>query len=352
MAAVPGGEQHYEPDYRREAFKDNGPVDLDESICLVRHASNLECDQGPKGVKSIKLPPDAQDLVNRSMDSMLGQTMSAAGATKGESFTWVRGDLLGRGSLGSVFEALDQRTGQVIAVKEVPVNVADPDDKKFVQSLENEVKILQGLKHPHIVSYIGHDTIDGYLYLYLECMPGGTMTQALQLYGAFDECLIADYAKQLLDGLEYLHTREPPVVHRDIKGSNVLIGLDCRAKLADFGCSKRSQETMTYTMRGSIPWMAPEVIAHACYGRAADIWSFGCVAIEMGTARVPWGRFDNQMAAVLTIGMSKQLPTLPEGLSPVAEDFIRRCVVRDQSCRPNASELVSHEFVKDILPCQ
>merc|ERR1712217_58917 len=104
-------------------------------------------------------------------------------------------------------------------------------------------------------------------------------------------------------------------------------------------------------MRGSIPWMAPEVIAHACYGRRADIWSFGCVAIEMGTARVPWGRFDNQMAAMLKIGMSKETPPLPEGISAVSEDFIRRCVVRDQTCRPTATELLEHEFVRDILPC-
>mmetsp|Transcript_12867 Transcript_12867/g.40421 ORF Transcript_12867/g.40421 Transcript_12867/m.40421 type:complete len:500 (-) Transcript_12867:45-1544(-) len=336
-----------EPDYREEAFSDGLQDQCDEERMVVRRPSVLFCSQGPHGVKSITVPADIVGELTRTMS----QTISAAGAIKGKEFTWIRGDILGRGSLGTVFEALDQKTGQVIAVKEVPINAADEDDKKFVSSLENEVCILQHLKHPHIVSYLGHDKIDGCLYLYLECMPGGTMTQALQLYGAFDESLIGDYSKQLLDGLQYLHTRSPPVVHRDIKGSNILIGLDCRAKLADFGCSKRAQETMTHTMRGSIPWMAPEVIAHARYGRAADIWSFGCVAIEMGTARVPWGRFDNQMAAMLKIGMSKETPQLPEGISAVSEDFIRRCVVRDQTCRPTATELLEHEFVRDILPC-
>merc|ERR1711920_212342 len=166
-------------------------------------------------------------------------------------------------------------------------------------ALQNEVSLLKDLKHPHIVAYMGHDYIDSCLYMYLEYMPGGSMAQVLQAFGAFEESLIADYTRQILAGLVYLHHENtPPVVHRDIKGANILVGLDARVKLADFGCSKRSQETMSYTLRGSVPWMAPEVISHTAYGRSADVWSFGCVLIEMGSAKVPWGRFDNQLAAM------------------------------------------------------
>merc|ERR1712139_594009 len=121
------------------------------------------------------------------------------------------------------------------------------------------------------------------------------MAKVLNDFGAFEDSLIGTYAKQLLSGLEYLHTRSPHVVHRDIKGANVLVGVDGMVKLSDFGCSRRTLETVTKAMCGSIPWMAPEVIAHARYGRAADIWSFGCVIIEMGTATPPWGEFDNVM---------------------------------------------------------
>merc|ERR1712080_647377 len=143
------------------------------------------------------------------------------------------GEMIGRGALGRVFKALDQKTGEILAVKEVLINVDDADDNKFLQDLKNEVDILKGLTHPHIVAYLGHDYIDGCLYMYLEHMPGGTVTQALQQFGVFEEILIADYAKQVLYGLEYLHTSSPPVVHRDIKGSNILLGLDRMVKLAD-----------------------------------------------------------------------------------------------------------------------
>lgn len=275
--------------------------------------------------------------------------MSAADAVKGSRFKWVKGEAIGRGSLGMVFKALDQLTGQAIAVKQVLLNAEEEADVKLKQSLENEINLLQDLHHPHIVSYLGHDYIDSCLYMYLEYMPGGSMAQVLQTFGAFEESLIADYTRQMLEGLVYLHTRDPPVVHRDIKGANTLVGLDGRVKLADFGCSKRSQETMSYTLRGSVPWMAPEVIAHTRYGRSADIWSFGCVLIEMGSAKVPWGKFDNQLAAMVKIGMSKETPPLPQNTSAACQAFIQRCVQRDPSQRPNATELLGDLFVRDVL---
>merc|ERR1712125_93608 len=119
-------------------------------------------------------------------------------------------------------------------------------------------------------------------------MPGGSLAQVLSTFGPLEEGLIAVYTRDLLDGLEYLHSRKPPVLHRDIKGANVLVGLDCQVKLSDFGCSKAAMQTMAQTFKGSIPWMAPEVINGTAYGRMADIWSFGCVVIEMAKAGSPW----------------------------------------------------------------
>jgi len=303
----------------------------------------LECTKGEHGVKSIAVGKKEVEAVAPGISD---------GTVCGSRFTWIRQELIGRGSLGRVFKAIDKETGQAIAVKEVPVNSRDPYDVQLVGDLENEVKIMSDLKHSNIVSYLGHDFIDNCLYLYMEYMLGGSMTHALTKFGAFGEALIADYSLQLLAGLEYLHTRTPPVVHRDIKSSNILVGLDNQVKLADFGCSKRLENTMTNTMRGSIPWMAPEVLAHSRYGRAADIWSFGCVVIEMGTANIPWGRFDNQMAAVIKIGMSQETPPLPEKVSEICRDFIRRCVNRDPDRRSSTSELLDHEFVQPSYVAQ
>ena len=231
------------------------------------------------------------------------------------------------------------------------INSRDASDLKFKQQLENEIAIVKDLKHPRIVTYLGHDYQDECLYIYLEYMAGGSLSQALTQFGCFEEPLVLSYAKEILEGLEYLHTHDPPVVHRDIKGGNVLVDLECHAKLSDFGCSKRASETddtLCHTLKGSIPWMAPEVIKNTGYGRKADLWSFGCVLIEMATGKSPWGSFDNPMTAMYKIAMSDQTPPVPESLSARSQELIRLCVQRDANLRPSATSLLAHEALQNL----
>merc|ERR1740129_1075254 len=329
--------------------EDNCEESLDGGPRLRRQSttamSTLSCTRGPKGVTGLSLSAYGKEALPNA--SSFIATQSSPSAVRGSNFAWVRGEAVGRGSLGSVFKALDQRTGVIIAVKEVPIDYKDETDRKFKTALENEVGLCQALSHPNIVQYLGHDYLESRLYIYLEYMPGGSMAQVLSQFGPLDESLIAVYTRELLEGLTYLHTRDPPVLHRDIKGANILVGMDCHVKLSDFGCSKRTTDTKSHSMRGSIPWMAPEVIKQTGYGRMADIWSLGCVTIEMGTAKHPWGHFDNPMAAMVRIGMSEEIPPMPEDLSELCRDFIGRCVRRDPSTRPTASDLRDHEFVRD-----
>lgn len=306
------------------------------------HGGTFSCTRSHGAVTMLSLNLGQTGGAVSAMD-----TMSSPHAVRGLRISWVRGEVLGRGSLGSVMKAVNQRTGQTFAVKEVLIDDKNQSDRAFQSALETEVEICQDLKHPNIVSYLGHDYLEGRLHIYLEYMPGGSMAQVLSQFGPLDESLLVVYTKMLLEGLEYLHTREPAVLHRDIKGANILVGVDCRVKLSDFGCSKRTTETLAHSMKGSIPWMAPEVIKNTGYGRAADIWSFGCLVIEMGTAKTPWGKFDNPMAAMMRIGMSQDLPALPDNLSVPCQDFILKCLQRDKNARPTATALLSHELVRD-----
>jgi serine/threonine protein kinase len=233
-----------------------------------------------------------------------------------------------------------------MAVKEVMLDSQDQTDEKFRKSLQNEIDLYKDMNHRRIVAYLGHDYLEGKLYIYLEFMPGGSIAQVLSQFGPLDEALTARYTGNLLEGLEYLHTRDPPVLHRDIKGANILVGMDGTVKLSDFGCSKRSFGTAVHTLRGSVPWMAPEVMCQSGYGRKADIWSLGCVVIEMSTAAPPWGNFDNCLAAMARIAMSEDTPPVPEHLSVVAKNFISLCVSRVPQERPDAVELLKHDFVE------
>ena len=168
------------------------------------------------------------------------------------------------------------------------------------------------------------------------------------------EAVIKHYARQLLSGLEYLH--ENKIIHKDIKGANILVDDNGIVKLSDFGCSKIIEKTLTLYFKenknngiqGSIPWMAPEVVKQTKHGRKSDIWSFGCTILEMITGKPPWCgyKFDNPVAAIMKIGLSEEIPEIPEGISAKLKDFLLGCLHRDPEQRMAIKDLLLHPFLK------
>jgi len=261
---------------------------------------------------------------------------------------WRRGAQIGLGSYGRVYKAQDQVSGCIFAVKEAVASSPGEEERRFLEKLEAELEICRSLRHPHIVSCLGHERLDDHLCIFLEYVPGGSISSILREFGPLVGKVLHAAIRGSLDGLHYLHTHSPPVVHRDIKGANILVDLAFHVKLADFGCSKLNADTRSFTTIGSIPWMAPEVIiGQAGYGRKADIWSFGCTILEMATAASPWGSqgFDNIMAAIRRIGMTTDLPPIPPGLPEAGREFIARCVQRSVGARATSWDLLQHRFV-------
>jgi serine/threonine protein kinase len=259
--------------------------------------------------------------------------------------SWRKGEKIGAGSHGCVYKAQNIANGHFFVVKETTV-----EDSTYLDRLRRELDISKDLCHLNIVRTLGHDYVDQHLYIHLEYIPGGSLQSVLTEFGPVHHDLMPIAMQGLLAGLHYLHSRSPPVVHRDIKSPNVLVGQDFCLKLADFGCSKCDDTTNSFTTIGSVLWMAPEVIRgkQGGHGRKADIWSLGCVFIEMATAKRPWSEhaFDNQVAALLHIDRSDAVPCIPSSLPASAVDLIKQCVQRDPNSRPKASELVRHAFVQ------
>lgn len=271
-----------------------------------------------------------------------------------EGFAWVKGSTIGVGSHGCVFKALDKTTGKIFAVKQGILDDGNGggEDQKYRERLEAELTICKDLIHDNIVETLGFEYAENHLYIYLEYVPGGSMSKVLHEFGALNNNLLTNSTAGVLQGLNYLHTRDPPVVHRDIKGANILVSLDFTVKLSDFGCSKRSSVTTSFTTIGSIPWMAPEVIQQVDgYGRKADIWSLGCVVLEMATAEKPWGNgaFENVMAALRHISMTEEVPPIPASMDDAGRSFVRSCLKRNADERPMSWDLLSHSFVKDAI---
>lgn len=272
---------------------------------------------------------------------------------------WKRGESLGRGAYGEVFKAMV--AGRFMAVKKIPLPVDlsfnQKAAEKEINSVLLEINTLKRLRHPRIVRYHGSirqdSEEDPALLIFLEFMPSGSIKAVLTKFGPYGLGLVRKYTRQILEGLDFLHSKK--IVHRDVKGANILIDAQGDAKLADFGACRELEAlqcTVTGGMRsihGSVFWMAPEVLKFKA-GRRSDIWSLGCTVIEMITAEPPWPNLRVEKLGVTEtlrrIVDGPDAPPLPEKIPLDCRSFLDCVLSRDHTRRPYADHLLRHRFVR------
>uniref|UniRef100_A0A671PNP7 Mitogen-activated protein kinase kinase kinase 19 n=1 Tax=Sinocyclocheilus anshuiensis TaxID=1608454 RepID=A0A671PNP7_9TELE len=243
--------------------------------------------------------------------------------------------------------------GQLIAVKQVALDASTSEmAEKEYECLEREVDLLKTLHHTNIVGFLGTALCENTVSIFMEYVPGGSISNILSRFGPLPEKVFVLYTRQILEGVAYFHANR--VIHRDLKGNNIMLMPNGLIKLIDFGCARRlsclqtstgSKSDVLKSVHGTPYWMAPEVISETGHGRKSDIWSIGCTVFEMATGKPPLAHM-NKMAALFYIGAQKGLmPSLSDDFSTNANGFVKACLTRDPKQRPSAEELLGHPFI-------
>uniref|UniRef100_A0A8C0BLE0 Mitogen-activated protein kinase kinase kinase 1 n=1 Tax=Buteo japonicus TaxID=224669 RepID=A0A8C0BLE0_9AVES len=267
-----------------------------------------------------------------------------------EDAEWLKGQQIGLGAFSSCYQAQDVGTGTLMAVKQVTyVRNTSSEQEEVVEALREEIRMMSHLNHPNIIRMLGATCEKSNYNLFIEWMAGGSVAHLLSKYGAFKESVIINYTEQLLRGLSYLH--ENQIIHRDVKGANLLIdSTGHRLRIADFGAAARLASKGTGAgefqgqLLGTIAFMAPEVLRGQQYGRSCDVWSVGCVVIEMACAKPPWNaeKHSNHLALIFKIASATTAPSIPTHLSPGLKDVTLRCLELQPQDRPPSRELLKH----------
>ncbi|KAI1467023.1 kinase-like domain-containing protein [Daldinia caldariorum] len=339
-----------------DSGSDSNPISITDPEGNVRQSYFDETStQGSGSLKEITqaLSEDGEDADEELQSFLAGESW--------DDNKWMKGALIGQGSFGSVYLALHAVTGELLAVKQVETpspganSQTDARKKSMIEALKREISLLRDLRHANIVQYLGCSSSAEHLNIFLEYVPGGSVQTMLNSYGALPEPLVRSFVRQILNGLSYLHNRD--IIHRDIKGANILVDNKGTIKISDFGISKKLEASNILSgannnkhrpsLQGSVFWMAPEVVKQTSYTRKADIWSLGCLVVEMMTGAHPFPDC-SQLQAIFKIGGGKAAPTIPDNASPEAVTFLTQTFEIDHNLRPSADELMLSPFLAPI----
>ena len=253
-------------------------------------------------------------------------------------------EVIGNGAFKIVYRAYDQAEGIEVAWNEIRTSRGN---EAATGQIYKEIELLGSLDHPRILRLF-HAWIDrprGVLVFITEFFTNGTVRSYVdEVCRKPTRSVISKWCKQILEALNYMHTHDPPVIHRDLKCDNLFIDAsEGIVKIGDFGLSREMPTGQAASKLGTPAYTAPEVYS-GNYTTKADIWSFGMCVLEMVTAESPYSEYANLGAIYMAVTSAKLPASLMKVEDPVIADFITSCLV-PQDVRPSAGQLLEHPLI-------
>lgn len=318
---------------QKEQQQQRGPVDIETKPAVDTVSAAVEAKR--------KKREEKQRQIDAAMEKL--RNLVSAGDASGR-FRFDR--KLGQGASGTVYSALDRKTGQTVAIKRLIIS-----QQPRLDLVANELELMNELKGmPNVVRLIDSFFYNSEqeLWIVMELVEGGALTGVIE-EAIFTESQIARVCHDVVAALVRMHERN--IIHRDIKSDNVLIGADGEVKLTDFGFAAVTEGRLgkRSTMVGTPYWMAPEVVTKQPYTAAVDIWSLGIMTLEMIDGEPPYMDQDPIKALYLIATIGSPEIKNPQELSPALRSFLDLCLRLKAEERPTSMELLEHEFLRGPL---
>eukprot|EP01129_Flabellula_baltica_P017615 TRINITY_DN9816_c0_g1_i1.p1 TRINITY_DN9816_c0_g1~~TRINITY_DN9816_c0_g1_i1.p1 ORF type:complete len:593 (-),score=135.10 TRINITY_DN9816_c0_g1_i1:60-1763(-) len=282
------------------------------------------------------------------MDNLNNNSSSVSNVKKVvETDKYIRLEFVGAGGYKKVYKAYDREDGYEVAWNQIKVG-----PKVDMSKLKSEINMLQRISHENIIQCYDFwiDTKDLKCIFITEYMTSGDLRKFLQIAGVVSRDALKSYCKQILSGLDYLHSQDPPIIHRDIKLDNIFFtGADRTVKIGDLGLATILEESRKAPLSviGTANFMAPETFQNF-YDQLVDIWAFGMCVIEMATLDYPYCECTN-VGAVYKKVLANELPrSLGKIIDIDALAFVLHCLAPAEE-RYSTKELLQHVFLKRIV---
>uniref|UniRef100_A0A8B9ZPZ1 non-specific serine/threonine protein kinase n=1 Tax=Anas zonorhyncha TaxID=75864 RepID=A0A8B9ZPZ1_9AVES len=254
---------------------------------------------------------------------------------------------IGRGSFKTVYKGLDTETTVEVAWCELQVRLSKTERQRFSE----EVEMLKGLQHPNIVRFYDSwkSSVKGQICIVLvtELMTSGTLKTYLKRFKEMKLKVLQRWSRQILKGLHFLHTRSPPIIHRDLKCDNIFItGPTGSVKIGDLGLATLKRASFAKSVIGTPEFMAPEMYEEK-YDEAVDVYAFGMCMLEMATSEYPYSECQNAAQIYRKVTSGLKPSSFYKVKVPELKEIIEGCIRMDKDERYTIQDLLEHSFFQE-----